>query len=108
MKIYVSYDKDIGGWKRNQLDMELMLYEGHVLPSGNALLRQVRHLQDLGYVIENNKTIFVLREPMELKGGQIEYSAVEFNIDFLINSSKILFIEPVDETVLEDSGFRYR
>ena len=108
MKIYVSYDKDIGGWKRNQLDLELMLYEGHVLPSGMALLRQIRNLQELSYVIETNKAIYVLREPMELQGDKIEYKAVEFNIDFLINSSKILFVEPVDETVLEDSGFRYR
>jgi hypothetical protein len=97
MKIYVSYDKDIGGWRRNQLDTDLMLYEGHTLPSGNAHLRQVRHLQDLAYVMEHNKTIYVLREPMELQGGQIDYEAVEFNVDFIINSSKILFVEPGDD-----------
>lgn len=97
MKVYVKYNTEVGGWRRNQLDLELMLYEGHTLPSGNVLLRQVRHLQDLAYVMENNKTIFVLREPMELQGGQIEYESVEFNIDFLINSSKILFVEPGED-----------
>lgn len=101
MKVYVAYSKDIMGWKRNHLDLELMLYEGHVLPSGNALLRQIKNLRELGYVIEQNKTIFVLREPMELQGGQIDYEAVEFNIDFIINSSHLLFVEPKEEEEVE-------
>ena len=108
MKIYVKYAGDVTGWRRNQLDLELMLHESHTLARGNALLRQVKNLQELSAIIEANKAIYVLREPMELHGGQAEYSSVEFNIDFIINSSKILFVEPVDETVLEDSGFRYR
>jgi len=102
MKVYITYTKDMQGWKRNHLDTDLMLYEGDVmldaefsLPEGMTLLRQVKNLQELGYLIETQKAIYVLREPMELNGDQVEYDAVEFNIDYIINSSKILFVEPV-------------
>ena len=109
MKVYVSYTKDIQGWRRNQLDTDLMLYEGSVsldaefsLPEGMILLRQVKNLQELGNLIETQKAIYVLREPMELNGDQVEYDAVEFNIDYIINSSKILFVEPVRYKEMEE------
>ena len=109
MKVYITYTKDMQGWKRNHLDTDLMLYEGDVmldaefsLPEGMTLLRQVKNLQELGYLIETQKAIYVLREPMELNGDQIEYDAVEFNIDYIINSSKILFVEPVRYKKVEE------
>jgi hypothetical protein len=94
MKIFIKYKTD--GYKYDQkfVDTDMMLYEGHVLPSGKALLRQVVNLQDLGYLIEKNRSIFVLHEPMELDGGQIEYDAVEFNISFIINPSSIAMVFP--------------
>lgn len=94
MKIFIKYKTDGYNYNQKNLDTDLMLYEGHVLPSGKALLRQVKDLQDLGYLIEKNRSIFVLHEPMELDGGQIEYDAVEFNISFIINSSSIAMIFP--------------
>jgi len=102
MKIYVRYVSGVGGWRRDQLDLELMLYEGHMSPSGSTLLRSITDLSVLGYVLENNKTIYVLREPMELHGGQVEYDSVEYNIDFLINSSNILFVEPVGKEEVDE------
>lgn len=93
MKIYVMYQRD-AEWRKHQLDTELMLYEGHMSPSGSTRLMKVKDLSVLGWVIENSKTIYVLREPMELDNDTVEYEGAEFNIDFIINSSKILFVEP--------------
>ena len=97
MKVYVKYNREIDGWRKNQLDTELMLYKGREVLGVGPLLKQVRNLSDLSSIIEENKVIYVLREPMELSGGQITYDSVEYNIDFLINSSTILFVAPNTE-----------
>jgi hypothetical protein len=96
MRIYVYYQRDVA-WKKKQLDTDLMFFEGKMFPDGRVPVYPVSDLSDLGYVLEEGKTIFVLREPMEFEGTKTTLKDVEFNVDFLINSSKILFIEPYDD-----------
>lgn len=91
MRIYVMYDRDTS-WQKHQLDTDLMLFRS---PNNNWMF-EIGGLEDLSSIIEQGLTIYVLREPMELgTGARLE--DVEFNIDFIINSSKILFVEPRDE-----------
>ena len=94
MKVRIMFKGDIK-WTAGSYDLELMLVRNHMLPSGGVLLTQIRDLQHLGYVMEQNKTIYVLREPMELNGGQVEYNNVEYNIDFIMSSSSLFMVKPV-------------
>ena len=94
MKIYVVYDRNVD-WKRKQLDTALLLYQGDMSPSGNAYVFEVKTLSDLGYVLETGKALYVLREPMEL-GTFTKLEDVTFNVDYVINSSRILFIDEGD------------
>jgi hypothetical protein len=109
MKIRVMYKGDMQ-WSAGTFDLELMLYKSDFQPNSKSLLlgdfglllRQVRNLSDIGSIIEENKTIYVLREPMELQGGQIMYESVEFNIDFILNSSTLFMVKPVLEVETEE------
>ena len=79
MKVKFMYKGD-KQWTAGSYDLELILYQGSMFPTR---LFPIENLQDLGYLIEQNKTIFVLREPMEGLDDGVEYTSIEYNIDVL-------------------------
>ena len=93
MKVKFMYKGD-KQWTAGSYDLELILYQGSMFPTR---LFPIENLQDLGYLIEQNKTIFVLREPMEGLDDGVEYTSIEYNIDVLINSSALFMVEQVSE-----------
>lgn len=100
MKIYVMYDRDVN-WERKQLDTTLLLYQGEMNPNGGVYVFDVKTLSDLGYVLEAGKALYVLREPMEL-GSFTKLEDVVFNVDYVINSSKILFVTPMEAEQVDE------
>ena len=98
MKIYVKYVSEVGGWRRNQLDLKLMYYELKYSTDGAARFRWIQNLQVLGWIIKRSDPIFVLHDTKGLeKFDNVLWMDLAPKVDFIINSSKILFVEPKEE-----------
>jgi len=99
MNVYVSYSRFIGV-QLNQLDLDKVFYEGHALPTTGPLFRVVGSLDTLGYLMEHNKALYVLDKNMEdLKGGMVTYDVIEPYIQFIINASSIIVVEPAKKVL---------
>ena len=120
MKVYVKYDTDPGYGKKSDLDLSLMYYELADTTDGPFHFRPIVSLQTLGWIIKRNDPIFVL---FDKKGfdqfDNVPYSVLAPKVNFIINSSKILYVQSADEESVKrlekeaafergDSGFRYR
>ena len=98
MKIYVKYNTEVDGWRRNQLDLKLMYYELEDTTDGPFHFRWIQNLQVLGRIIKRGDPIFVLTDTKGLeKFDNVLWRNLAPNVDFIINSSKILFVEPGDD-----------
>jgi hypothetical protein len=91
MKLYIKYQTDIQGWRRHQVDTNLM-YFYH-----NRSYKHVRSWEVLLNCIENNYMLIVLQEDPEPTPDGFDYDDFISKIDYVINSSKILFVEPKEE-----------
>ena len=105
MQVFIKYKHKNDAYSKGQgfYDLREMYYENRILPYTGSLYAPVNTLGSLAFLMEKNQAIFVLDDSLEsAKGCNVTYDVIEPHIKFILNTSEIAKVFPVD-TLLSKS-----